>query len=108
MVILVVFNSLNVVKNVEKARPRCAPKAPVLHYYGHVTSRYQQKMYMVIFKSRHALEQYPKIKLRVRQSVRWLEHIPYLTEIENQQKLVFKSASQFSCSREVAIINAQV
>ena len=32
-------------------------------------------MYTVIFKSGHALEQYPKIKFRVRQSVRWLQHI---------------------------------
>ena len=46
--------------------------------HGHVTSRYQQKMYTVIFKFGHALEQYPKIKFRVRQSVRWLEHIPCL------------------------------
>ena len=35
-------------------------------------------MYSVIFKFGHALEQYPKIKFRVRQSVRWLEHIPCL------------------------------
>ena len=35
-------------------------------------------MYMVIFKSGHALEQYSKIKFRVRQSVRWLEYIPCL------------------------------
>ena len=35
-------------------------------------------MCTVIVKSRHALEQYPKIKFRVRQSVRWLGHIPCL------------------------------
>ena len=35
-------------------------------------------MYMVIFKSGHALEQYSKIKFRVRHSVRWLEYIPCL------------------------------
>ena len=35
-------------------------------------------MYTVIFKSGHALEQYPKIKFRVSQNVRWLEHIPCL------------------------------
>ena len=32
-------------------------------------------MYAAIFKSGHALEQYPKIKFSVRESVRWLEHI---------------------------------
>ena len=45
--------------------------------HGHVAIRYQTKMYTVIFKSGH-LEQYPKIKSKVRQSVRWLEHIPCL------------------------------
>ena len=43
-----------------------------------MTSRYQQKMYKKIFKSGHALEQSSKIKSRVRQSVKWLEHIPCL------------------------------
>ena len=43
-----------------------------------VTNRYEQKMYTLIFKSGHVLEQYPKIKYCVRQSVRWLEHIPCL------------------------------
>ena len=46
--------------------------------HAYVTSRNQQKLYTVIFKSGHALEQYPKMKFRVRQSVRWVEHIPCL------------------------------
>ena len=33
-------------------------------------------MYKVVFKSGHAPEQYPKIKVRVRQSARWLQDIP--------------------------------
>ena len=37
---------------------------------AHMTSRYQQKKYTVNFKSGHALEQYPKMKFRVRQSFR--------------------------------------
>ena len=35
-------------------------------------------MYTAVFKLGHAPEQYPTMKFRVRQSVRWLEHIPYL------------------------------
>ena len=38
------------------------------------------KMYSVICKFGHALEQYPKIKFRVRQSVRWLRRIPLLMQ----------------------------
>ena len=33
---------------------------------------------MVIYKSGYALEQYSKIKFTVKQSVRWLEHMPCL------------------------------
>ena len=43
-----------------------------------MTSRYQQENFMVIFKSGHPLEQYPKIKFRVGQRATWLEHIPCL------------------------------
>ena len=31
--------------------------------HGHLTRRYQQKVHMVIFKSGHVLEQYPKNKI---------------------------------------------
>ena len=55
-------------------------KGKKIRRHGHITNRHQLKMYTVIFKSRHALEQYPEIKFRVRQSVRWLEHIPCLHE----------------------------
>ena len=34
MVILVVFNNFNVVKNLKKARPRCVQNPPIIHYYG--------------------------------------------------------------------------
>ena len=53
-----------------------------------MTSRYQQNTYTVIFKSGHVLEQYPKIKFRVRQSIRWLKHVPCL----------YYSLLVFSCS----------
>ena len=46
--------------------------------HAHVTNRYQQKMYTIVFKSGHVLEQYPKTKFRVKQSIRCLEHIPCL------------------------------
>ena len=46
-------------------------------------------MYTVIFKSGHALEQYRKIKFRVRQSVRWLKHIPCLLYIISSIFLAF-------------------
>ena len=39
-------------------------------------------MCAVIFKSGHALEQYLKIKFRVSQSIRWLEHISCLIFFE--------------------------
>ena len=57
--------------------------AKILHlwHHGHVTSKSEQKIYTVIFKSGNVLEQYPKTEIRVRQSVRWLDHIPWLIKI---------------------------
>ena len=54
-------------------------------------------MYTGIFKSRHVLEQYPKIKLRVRQSVRWLEHIPCLEVFKNFCFKHFKELLMIYC-----------
>ena len=51
--------------------------------HGHLTSRYQQKTYTVIFKSEHVIEQYPKIKFRVKQSVTWLENMSCLIGINS-------------------------
>ena len=57
---------------------RDAVKSFHLRHHGHVISKCQQKMYTVVFKLGHALVKYPKIKFRVRQSVRGLDHIPCL------------------------------
>ena len=49
-----------------------------------MTSRYQQENFMVIFKSGHPLEQYPKIKFRVGQRATWLP----LVEIKDFNALI--------------------